>query len=77
MDELCEVYADAYGAVGDEDIHQKSSAFRERATAALHGINYSLATAYALFSSSGQRLVHSSAAWRWLQPYACRKATRH
>jgi GNAT superfamily N-acetyltransferase len=47
MDELCEVYADAYGAVGDEDIHQKSSAFRERATAALHGINYSLATAYA------------------------------
>jgi GNAT superfamily N-acetyltransferase len=46
MDELCEVYADAYGAVGGEDIHQKSSAFRERATAALHGVNYSLATAY-------------------------------
>ena len=30
MDELCEVYADAYGAVAGEDIHQKSVAFRER-----------------------------------------------
>jgi predicted GNAT superfamily acetyltransferase len=46
MDELCEVYADAYGAVPGEDIRQKSSAFRERATAALHGVNYLLATAY-------------------------------
>jgi GNAT superfamily N-acetyltransferase len=47
MDELCEVYSDAYGAVPGEDIHQKSRAFRERATAALRGVNYSLVTAHA------------------------------
>jgi len=45
MDELCEVYADAYGAVPGEDIWEKSSAFRERATAAQQGRNYSLVTA--------------------------------
>ncbi|MGH3669582.1 MAG: GNAT family N-acetyltransferase, partial [Pseudonocardiaceae bacterium] len=47
MDELCAVYADAYGAVPGEDIHQKSSAFRERASAALRGVDYSLVTAHA------------------------------
>ncbi|MGH3901521.1 MAG: GNAT family N-acetyltransferase [Pseudonocardiaceae bacterium] len=47
MDELCDVYADAYGAVPGEDTWEKSSAFRERATAALQGINYSLVTAHA------------------------------
>ncbi len=46
MDELCDVYADAYGAVPGADTREKSSAFRERATAALHGANYSLATAH-------------------------------
>ncbi len=46
MDELCEVYADAYGAVPGEDIREKSSAFRERATAAQQGLNYSLVTAH-------------------------------
>ncbi|MGH3545532.1 MAG: GNAT family N-acetyltransferase [Mycobacteriales bacterium] len=45
MDELCEVYADAYGAVPGEDTREKSSAFRERATGALKGRNYSLITA--------------------------------
>ncbi|MGB6161745.1 MAG: GNAT family N-acetyltransferase [Pseudonocardiaceae bacterium] len=45
MDELCDVYADAYGAVPGEDTRVKSSAFRERASAALHGVNYSLVTA--------------------------------
>ncbi|MGH3696086.1 MAG: GNAT family N-acetyltransferase [Pseudonocardiaceae bacterium] len=45
MDALCEVYADAYGAVPGEDIGEKSSAFRERASAALRGLNYSLVTA--------------------------------
>lgn len=46
MDELCDVYADAYGAVPGEDTREKSSAFRERATAALQGVNYSLVTAH-------------------------------
>ncbi len=45
MDALCEVYADAYGAVPGEDIKEKSSAFRERASAAMRGISYSLVTA--------------------------------
>lgn len=45
MDELCEVYADAYGAVPGEDIREKTSAFRERASAAMRGVNYSLVTA--------------------------------
>ncbi len=30
MDELCDVYADAYGAVPGEDTREKSSAFRAR-----------------------------------------------
>ena len=46
MDELCEVYADAYGAIPGEDSQEKSSAFRERAIAAQHGVNYSLVTAH-------------------------------
>ena len=46
MDELCEVYADAYGAVPGEDPREKSSAFRERATGAPEGRNYSLVTAH-------------------------------
>lgn len=46
MDELCEVYADAYGAVPGEDTQEKSSAFRERASAALEQANYSLVTAH-------------------------------
>jgi GNAT superfamily N-acetyltransferase len=45
MDELCEVYADAYGAVPGEDIREKSSAFRERAAGALEQVNYSLVAA--------------------------------
>jgi GNAT superfamily N-acetyltransferase len=45
MDELCEVYADAYGAVPGEDTQEKSSDFRERARAAQEGVNYSLVTA--------------------------------
>ncbi|MGH3942360.1 MAG: GNAT family N-acetyltransferase [Pseudonocardiaceae bacterium] len=45
MDELCEVYADAYGAVPGEDIREKSDAFRDRATGALAARNYSLVTA--------------------------------
>lgn len=45
MDELCEVYADAYGALPGEDSHEKSHAFRERATGALKANNYSLVTA--------------------------------
>lgn len=45
MDELCDAYADAYGAVPGEDTQQKSSAFRDRATSALQARNYSLVTA--------------------------------
>jgi len=45
MDELCDAYADAYGTVPGEDTREKSSAFRERATAALQAVNYSLLTA--------------------------------
>ncbi|MCA1706212.1 MAG: GNAT family N-acetyltransferase [Actinobacteria bacterium] len=46
MNDLCDVYADAYGAVPGEDTREKSSAFRERATGALEGHNYSLVTAH-------------------------------
>lgn len=52
LDELCDVYADAYGAVPGEDTQEKSSAFRERATAAQQGRNYSLVTAHV-----GEQLV--------------------
>ncbi|MGH3926794.1 MAG: GNAT family N-acetyltransferase, partial [Pseudonocardiaceae bacterium] len=45
MDELCEVYAYAYGAVPGEDTREKSSAFRERATEAMDPRHYSLVTA--------------------------------
>lgn len=45
MDELCDAYADAYGAVPGEDTREKSSAFRDRATGALKARNYSLVTA--------------------------------
>ena len=47
VDELCEVYADAYGAVPGEDVREKSGAFRDRATGALRAANYSLVTARA------------------------------
>lgn len=47
LDELCDAYADAYGAVPGEDTREKSSAFRERALVALDGFNYSLVTAHA------------------------------
>lgn len=46
MDELCDAYADAYGAVPGEDTREKSSAFRDRATEALQAVNYSLVTAH-------------------------------
>lgn len=39
MDELCDAYADAYGAVPGEGTREKSSAFRDRARAALQGLN--------------------------------------
>lgn len=45
MDELCEVYADAYGEVPGEDTRVKTDAFRDRATAALNGRNYGLVAA--------------------------------
>ncbi|GHJ43920.1 hypothetical protein Cs7R123_12620 [Catellatospora sp. TT07R-123] len=45
MDQLCEVYADAYGEVSEEDTTVKSSAFRDRATSALSARNYELVTA--------------------------------
>lgn len=45
MDELCEVYADAHGTVPGADTQEKSGAFRERARAAQHGVDYSLVTA--------------------------------
>jgi GNAT superfamily N-acetyltransferase len=47
LDELCDAYADAYRAVPGEDIGTKTSAFRDRATRALGGPNYSLVTAEA------------------------------
>jgi GNAT superfamily N-acetyltransferase len=45
MDELCEVYADAYGEVPGEDSTVKAGAFRDRATAALAARNYELVVA--------------------------------
>jgi GNAT superfamily N-acetyltransferase len=45
LDELCEAYADAYGAVPGEDTREKSNAFRDRALGALQAANYSLVTA--------------------------------
>ncbi|MGH3783840.1 MAG: hypothetical protein ACRDRO_25270, partial [Pseudonocardiaceae bacterium] len=53
MDDLCDVYADAYGAVPGEDPREKSSAFRDRATAALEGVNYSLVTARFVYEMVG------------------------
>ncbi|WP_307799183.1 GNAT family N-acetyltransferase [Micromonospora antibiotica] len=47
MDELCEVYADAYGQVPGEDATVKVDAFRGRALAALGARNYELVTARA------------------------------
>jgi hypothetical protein len=43
--ELCEVDADAYGAVPGEDAGEKPSGFRDRATAALKVANPSSVTA--------------------------------
>ena len=42
VDDLCDAYADAYGAVPGE----KSSAFRERALRTMQAANYSLVTAH-------------------------------
>lgn len=47
MDQLCEVYADAYGEVPGEDTNVKADAFRDRATGALGARNYELVTARA------------------------------
>ncbi|WP_245712805.1 GNAT family N-acetyltransferase [Micromonospora nigra] len=47
MDELCEVYADAYGHVAGEDTTVKAAAFRDRATGALGARNYELVAARA------------------------------
>ncbi|MEU9508569.1 GNAT family N-acetyltransferase [Micromonospora sp. NPDC048170] len=47
MDELCKVYADAYGQVVGEDTMVKADAFRDRATGALGARNYELVTAQA------------------------------
>lgn len=45
MDQLCEVYADAYGEVPGEDTNVKADAFRDRATGALGARNFELVTA--------------------------------
>ena len=45
LDEICAVYADAYGHVSGEDIAAKTSAFRERATTALSRQGFELVTA--------------------------------
>lgn len=72
LDELCDVYADAYGAVPGEDTREKSSAFRERATAALQGANYSLVTAHAgdqlVGFAFGYSLRSKGGWWDGLQP---------
>jgi ribosomal protein S18 acetylase RimI-like enzyme len=47
LDELCEVYADAYGQVQGEDTKVKTSAFRDRAASALDANNYELVVARA------------------------------
>lgn len=47
MDQLCDAYADAYGAVPGEDTGQKSDAFRDRASKALEVPHYSLVMARA------------------------------
>ncbi|GAB2963490.1 hypothetical protein GCM10027280_60460 [Micromonospora polyrhachis] len=47
MDQLCEVYTDAYGEVSGEDSNVKTGAFRDRATGALSARNYELVTATA------------------------------
>lgn len=47
LDELCMVYADAYGQVAGEDTTVKADAFRDRATGALSARNYELVTARA------------------------------
>jgi GNAT superfamily N-acetyltransferase len=46
LDDLCDAYADAYGAVPGEDTSVKTSAFRDRATKALDAQNYELVTAH-------------------------------
>lgn len=72
MDKLCEVYADAYGAVPGEDIREKSSAFRERAIAAQQGASYSLVAAHAgdqlVGFAFGYNLRPASGWWDSLTP---------
>jgi hypothetical protein len=47
LDDICAVYADAYGQVPGEDNVTKVAAFRNRATKALDRPGYELVTAYA------------------------------
>lgn len=47
MDQLCIVYADAYGELTGENTTVKADAFRDRATGALSARNYELVTAEA------------------------------
>ena len=47
LDEICAVYADAYGQVPGDDNAVKVAAFRDRATKALDRPGYELVTAYA------------------------------
>jgi len=53
LDELCAVYADAYGHVPGEDGAVKTAAFRDRAIAALEVRNYELVTARAAERAAG------------------------
>ncbi|MGH3775887.1 MAG: GNAT family N-acetyltransferase [Pseudonocardiaceae bacterium] len=72
MNALCDVYADAYGAVPGEDPREKSSAFRDRATAALEGVNYLLVTAHVgdelVGFAFGSSLRAERGWWDGLQP---------
>jgi GNAT superfamily N-acetyltransferase len=72
LDELCAVYADAYGSVPGEVESDKWAAFRERATLALQAHNYSLATARAagriVGFAFGYSLRPERGWWDGLQP---------
>jgi GNAT superfamily N-acetyltransferase len=72
IDALCEVYADAYGAVPGEDVREKSGAFRVRATGALGAANYSLVTARAddrlVGFAFGYSLRPTTGWWEGLRP---------
>jgi len=72
LDELCDAYADAYGAVPGEDTREKSGAFRERGVGALGAQNYSLVTAQAAGQivgfAFGYSLRPERGWWDGLQP---------